>query len=301
MKNRGILMGLLGSLLFPGLTFNASAEAFIENSLGTAADAAGFVAGSAGFSWENPAADAMRLGLFGTTAFTYAAVAARRTFSALAGVELSGFAGNLVPFGRISGAVDGDAVDGSGYQGAVDLSLTFNGAQTSLFMDGGGTLRGGTENSGDLYARLGFSRLWASLVLKPGVGVELAQTEGSLSSWAVQPALAASWYPGFPLSAAFSAGYRRTFDAAGQFDDSIPWSLELSGEPDERYGFSLYSSAEYGFSAWSGQATLELSLNLPDTRRFGSWLFLAGTLDYDGYESEPATRWELRSGVTLLF
>jgi|GEM_PF-6447137 len=283
------------------LALNVQAELFLETALGTAADAAGFITADSGFSWESPDAGAARLGLFGNIGLGYADTAAGQSFSAGGGAEWSAFVGPLVPFGRLFAAVDGDAEDGTRYQGGLDLSLTANGAATSLFADGGGTLSGGAENAGELYARFGFSRLFGSLVLKPGLGVEAAWLDDAFSSWAVLPALAASWYPGFPLSAALSAGFRRTIDAAAEPTDSFPWTLELSGEPTDRFGFSIFSAAEHTAEAVAGQAALELTFNLPPAGPATSWLFLAGTLDYDSAETEPLAGWELRSGLTILF
>lgn len=187
--------------------------------------------------------------------------------SAEARTDLSLSSGSLTSLLRLEGGLSGATDVSPSWRGAGGLVLSLDGLDLSAKAEAALERR---SDAGVLswQGRSGFelSGLVGEILLKPGVEASVALPDGGAWSLSLLPGLGLSWYPGFPLSASLSAGWRRDFAGTATLDSMVgAASLYAATGP-------LLLTAEGSATlstAGLGAASASLGLS-PDLGRLGS-------------------------------
>lgn len=254
-----------------------------------------------GFSAESSAESETYGRIFGTYDLSGPSVTALRPLKADVGAETSFFFGTWVPLvGLYGGLSSPDGSTGTAYS-RVSISLTGNGEDSSILMATDGTLWYGVDAGAELAGRLGFSYLAGPLVIKPLLGASAFYVSGLLRSWTLRPTLSLSWYPTFPLQADVGGGWKHSLDTPGTPVDSFPWSLRISAQSADRWGFMVSAEGESSVDRFFGTVEGELTFDLVRRASYSSWIFLRSIGGFDTSVSSSPTGWYLCSGVAFSF
>jgi len=303
LNNRGVknLLTLLGLLCIP--LFSIYPQTFVQPALGM--DLVGpstfFGELKGGVSTETPAESDTYGRLFGTYDVFGPSANSLRPLKADGGAETSFFIGPWVPFvGLYGGFSSPDGSTGTAYS-RLSLSLTGNGEDSSISFATDGTLWYGVDAGAEVAGRLGFSSLVGPLVIKPLLGASAFFVSGLLQSWTLRPMLSLSWYPTFPLQADIGTGWKHSLDTSTTPTDSFPWSVRISAQPRDRWGFMVSADCESSVDRFIGTFEGELTLDLERRAVYSSWVFLRSLGSFDTSVSSSPTGWNLSSGVAFSF
>ncbi|MBL8967672.1 MAG: hypothetical protein JNG85_11745 [Spirochaetaceae bacterium] len=149
------------------------------------------------------------------------------------------------------GSIEGGAYAkraGAGWLAGASLGLTLNGEEASASLVPRVLYDSGPEGFLELGGRLAASFLAGDAVLKPEMDLAWQSAADGSTAFALSPGLGFSWYPGFPVAAAFGAGWRRVSLATGSTVDSVPAFASLYGAAGRALSWSVDASLEFGLA-----------------------------------------------------
>lgn len=257
---------LCGSLL--------AAEGFVKPSVGTdlrTGTPQGLLSLATGFHADLASGDAWKLQADGSGSTGYEPTDGYCRVTADAGLELAILAESIMPRFRVAGGIDGDPVESATWHVDTGASLTINGFATSATLGHRSVFRFGADPGIDLEETVSLSQLAGEMVLKPFLTVTSTVEDGTLTDLSLTPGLGLSWYPGFPLSLAVSAGWEEFVFSTTGTPGALPVTIELAAIPVKFLCITLYGEASFSARTYTVDADLEVSLDLGSAPSDPSW------------------------------
>lgn len=189
--------------------------------------------------------------------------------------------GPAIPGLSVFGEGSFDADGETAASGAV-VSLSWENDDFGLELHGTGERSFLDDASWKAGASFEASSAFGSVVLRLGGYLSFEAFDAGGSETVAGPVLAATWYPGFPVSADCSAGWKRS-DASGGIEDALPLTAYLAAAPAR-------------WLVLSADAYFLLGLGEPDSIDEGSLEFTAVFTAADDPASGRSLRFPL--GVT---
>lgn len=294
---------LLILTLMVALAHTVGAEIILKPSLGYGTPDPGFVAsgpiygGQGGFSTDIVLGEDRLLSFFGSIDAAWWQNQGTWRASGQGSTEFSLARGLWTYQAGIYGAFEDDRVTNTSPTGNTQFKFTGirNDADVSLQFDGVALVAFGesydTAYSGAVTAFL----LWGETVVKPSLEFSGAFVQNSLSSWSISPKLRLAWYPAFPVALDLSFLYQRDLSIAENFLQIL---ADLSVQPQPWLGFSISHGAYWTNTVYTGSADGELRINLVSSRKYTSWYFVSGSLEY-GINADPLRYWDIKTGVSF--
>ncbi|MCX7023090.1 MAG: hypothetical protein NT080_00540 [Spirochaetes bacterium] len=200
----------------------------------------------------------VRLELEGTGGYDMAANGAYTSGGAELDASFGGDTARFVMLAGISGGIQPDVpawtTPGLRARFIVDGPNSSIMIQPGVFVQyGGDEPRFGVDGLARLSVAAG------DFILKPECEVSWTEYDSGTREFVLMPKVAASWYPGFPMTVSMDSGWKRTFDEDGAATDTLLggfWAITSIGSVSLA---SVDVSFEIGADTWAADAEAELA------------------------------------------